>query len=117
MKTLNLIFREVDIASFDRIKRGEKTIETRAGLPEYNEIVAGDVLNISCGEDTITKTVADVMHFKSVEELIDTIGLSEIMVAGTTREEAIARWNSFPGYPERIAEYGIIAWRLQDVKK
>ena len=113
MKTLNLIFRDVDRATFERIKQGEKTIETRAGLPEYNEIEAGDQLIISCGEDTITKTVTEALHFNSVEELLESISPEEIMPAGTTREQAIARWNSFPGYPERIARDGIIAWRLK----
>jgi ASC-1-like (ASCH) protein len=113
MKTLNLIFREVDRATFERIKRGEKTIETRAGLPEYNSIKAGDQLNISCGNDTITKTVTEAIHFKSVEELLKEISPEEIMPKGTTREQAIERWNSFPGYPERIKKDGIIAWRLK----
>lgn len=113
MKTLNLIFREVDEDNFDRIKSGEKTIETRAGLPEYNEIRAGDQINISCGDDTIIKTVVEALHFSNVEELIDTIGIKEIMPDGTTREDAIAKWNSFPRYPERIAKHGIIAWRLK----
>ena len=113
MKTLNLIFREIDRPSFDRIKSGDKTIETRAGLPEYNGIKPGDVLKISCGEDVINKKVVEVNHFSSLEELIDKIGLEDIMAAGTTRDEAIARWNSFPGYPERIKKHGIIAWRLK----
>lgn len=113
MQTLKLIFREVDRDSFERIKCGEKTIETRAGLPEYNSITSGDQLNISCGVDIITKAVAEAWHFNSVEELMDKIDISEIMEAGTTKEEAIAKWNSFPGYPERIKEFGIIAWKLK----
>ena len=47
MKTLNLMFREVDKDTSQRIKNGDKKIETRAGFPEYNEIKAGDHLNIS----------------------------------------------------------------------
>ncbi len=113
MKTLSLVFREIDKSSFDRIKNGEKTIETRAGLPEYNVIEPGDELKINCGEDEINKKVVEVNHFSSLEELIDKIGLEDIMAAGTTRDEAVARWNSFPGYPERISKYGIIAWRLK----
>ena len=113
MKTLNLIFREVDRATFEHIKNGEKTIETRAGLPEYNGIEAGDQLIISCGNDTITKTVKEALHFASIEELLNKISPEEIMPAGTTREQAREKWNSFPGYPERIKKDGIIAWRLK----
>ncbi len=113
MKTLDLIFREVDRDKFERIVSGEKTIETRAGSPEYLSVAAGDTLNISCGNDSINKTVTEVFHFKTIEELLNTIEIGEILPAGTTREQAIELWNSFPGYPERIRQYGIIAWRLK----
>jgi ASC-1-like (ASCH) protein len=112
MKTLNLIFREQDKDSFNRIKNGEKLYETRAGLPEYLGISAGDELIITCGTDTITKTVKEALHFKTQEELLEKISVEDIMPAGTTNEELIARWNSFPNYPERIKQYGIIAWKL-----
>ena len=108
-----IIFREVDKATFERIKRGEKTIETRAGLPEYLQVNTGDQLEISCGEEQIIKIVDEALHFNSVEELLNLIEPEEIMPVGTTREQAIARWNSFPNYPERIAKYGIIAWKLK----
>lgn len=117
MKTLDLIFREVDRDNFERIKRGEKLIETRAGLPEYNEIVDGDQLNISCGDDIITKTVVEALHFNSADELLEKFAVEDIMPVGTTREQLIEKWNSFPGYPERIAKHGIIAWRLGDLEK
>ena len=108
MKTYNLIFREIDRNTFERIKRGEKKIETRAGLPEYNEIESGDQLIISCGDETVTKTVVEAIHFASVKELLNKVSPEEIMPSGTTREQAIKKWNSFPGYPERIQKYGII---------
>lgn len=113
MKTLELIFREVDRDYFEGIKGGKKLIETRAGMPEYNEIMAGDQLNISCGNDTITKTVIEALHFKNIDELLKKIDIEDIMPPGTTREQLIEKLNSFPGYPERIAKHGIIAWRLQ----
>lgn len=113
MKTLELTFREQDADNFNRIKSGEKLIETRAGSPEYLEISSGDELVITCGTDTITKLVKEVYHFASLHDLIEKIGIEEILPAETTPEEAIAKWNSFPGYPERIQEFGIIAWALE----
>lgn len=113
MKTLELIFREVDRATFDRIKSGEKTIETRAGLPEYLEVKAGDELNIVCGAESIKKIVQEVFHFESIEDLLKHFKPDDIMPSGTTREQAIARWHSFPGYLERIEKDGIIAWKLK----
>ncbi len=108
-----LSFREVDKPTFDRIERGEKTIETRAGMPEYLKFKVGDVLDISCGENHISKTIEEVLRFDSPEQLLEKFSPDEIMPEGTTKEEAIAKWNSFPNYPERIKHYGIIAWRLK----
>lgn len=113
MKTLNLIFRETDKDNFDRIKSGEKLIETRAGLPEYLQITDGDTLLFSCGENTTSKIVSKTHHFQNIAELIAEIGIEQIMPAGTSEIEAITKWNSFPGYPERIEQYGIIAWELR----
>ncbi len=113
MKTLDLIFREQDRSTFERIQRGDKTIETRAGLPEYLIVEDGDQLNISCGTDHLTKTVVKALHFKTIEELLQKFSPEDIMPAGTTREQVIAKWNSFPNYPERIKKYGIIVWKLK----
>ena len=81
-------------------------------MPEYLDLSSGDNLIISCGADTITKTILEAHHFKNIDELLQKISLDDIMQQGTTREQAIEKWNSFPGYPERIAKYGIIAWKL-----
>jgi ASC-1-like (ASCH) protein len=113
MKTHHIIFREQDKNSFDRISRGEKIYETRAGSNEYLEVSTGDELIITCGTDTITKTVAEALHFASGEELLQKISVEEIMPKGTTNEQIIESWNSFPSYPERIQEFGIIAWKLK----
>lgn len=113
MKTHKIIFREQDKDSFDRIASGEKIYETRAGSPEYLKVSTGDDLVISCGTDTITKTVTEALHFATGEELLQNISVEAVCPKGTTNEQLLEKWNSFPNYQERIKEFGIIAWKLK----
>lgn len=112
MGTLNLIFREVDRNHFDRIVSGNKTIEVRAGSPEYNKIKAGDEITISCGKDKITKSIKEVLWFKNTPELLNNINKKEVWTENVTDEQAEDMLNSFPNYPDRIKEYGLLAWKL-----
>ncbi len=113
MKNYTLKFRAVDRINFERIKNGRKAIETRAGSDRYLQVAAGDKLTITCGKQRITKTVKRAHHFKTIGALLKTLPLKKIMPDVQSEAEARKRWNSYPGYKDKIKERGIIAWELK----
>jgi ASC-1-like (ASCH) protein len=113
MKTHRVVFRAVDRAKFDDVRRGVKTIETRAGTPKYQNIEAGDELLFVCGKDSFTKRITAVKHFDSLDAMFDELPLKSIMPWANTRAEAYQTYYSFPTYKEKLAEYGIVAFELE----
>lgn len=112
MKKVVLRFREVDRAIFAAVKNGAKTVETRAATVKFKDLKSGDQLIMICGKDKIDKTVKKSKIFKSVDELLTSIDFKKIMPAASSAEEAKQVYDSFPGYQEKIAKFGIIALEL-----
>ena len=113
MSKVMLNIREGDRIIFDMIKSGEKSIETRAGTVKFRNVAVGDTLVIKCGKDRFEKEVVDIYTFKSIEELLDTLDLKEIMPQVKSVSEAEKIWYSFSGYKEKIEKYGLVAFRLK----
>lgn len=112
MKKTVLRFREVDRAIFMAVKNGDKTVETRAATVKFKDLKNGDQLILICGKDKIEKTVRKSKIFKSVDELLASIDFKKIMTTASSAEEAKRVYDSFPGYQEKIAKFGIIALEL-----
>jgi ASC-1-like (ASCH) protein len=108
-----LRFRATDGKDFEALRQGRKKIETRAASPRYQKIVAGDVLVITCGGETIEKTVKEVVHVSSVDELFTKFALSDVFPDAKDIEEAKATYNSYAGYRDKIAAYGLLAFVLE----
>lgn len=104
---------EADRKIFNVLQSGEKTVETRAGGPKYDAIQAGDVLIFQCGDNTFERGVASVEHFKDIEALLAKYAPQEINPMLSTPEEIYEMYEGFPGYKERIAEHGLIAFELE----
>ena len=113
MKRHLLKIREADKIFLDAIKDGRKTIETRAATPQYRKIERGDRLIFQCGKRKIEKKVKEIYLFKNIDELLDKFNLGDIMPHISSRDEAKKAWYSFPGYREKIAKYGLVAWILE----
>jgi ASC-1-like (ASCH) protein len=107
-----LPIREEDKRFLEAIKRGEKTIETRAATPKYRKIKPGDILVFRCGKEKLEKKVKEVLVFKSIEELTETLGIQQIMPFASSVGEMREIYFSFPGYQGKIAKYGLIAFLL-----
>lgn len=112
MKTVLLRFRAVDKKNFDAIRRGAKKIETRAGSPRYRDVGKGDALAIVCGRERILRRVARARRFRSVDALLAAVPYRRIMPWAPTKAAAREVWYGYPGYEERLKEYGVIAWDL-----
>lgn len=97
---------------FDAIRMGTKKVDTRAASSKFVNIKAGDVLKIVCGKDYFEKVAKKVTIFKTIEELLENYSVEEINPAMKTAEELRQMYYSFPGYREKIEQYGIIAIEL-----
>ncbi|MEK7447476.1 MAG: ASCH domain-containing protein [Patescibacteria group bacterium] len=112
MKAWVLRIRKTDKVIFDRIKNGEKTVETRPmNAPEsskyYGQMKTGDRLVILCDGQRLEKFVKATRVYKDFEKYLDSEDLKNILGEGTTKESARKVHYSFGR--ERLDKYGIIA--------
>lgn len=112
MKKHILKFRAVDKINFDTILDGRKTIETRANTIMYQNFQVGDVLIIKCGAGYIEKTIKKIEHFNGIDELINKVGIKNVMPLCNSIEDAKKIWYSFPGYKEKIEQFGLVAFYI-----
>ncbi len=112
-ETHKLLFLESNRDTFDFIKSGVKTVETRAGSPDYIKIKMGDTVELSCGSDKFTKTVKKVSVFKTLDDLLEVYSPEEINPETLSSEEVIKLYYSFPNYRDRIEKYGMLAFELE----
>lgn len=109
MANIALRFREIDRDKFEAVRNGLKTIETRAATEKYRNIRDGDVMLATCGSDKTEKIIKEVRHFNSIKEMFEIYGIERILPGVNTLTEAEIVYDSFPGYKQKIKEYGIIA--------
>ncbi len=112
-KTITLRFAKQNKETWHFIKSGKKKVETRAATVKYKNIKAGDILVLSCDGKKFKKKIKKVTHFKTINSLLKVYKAQTINPLLKTKEEMIARWYSFPGYKEKIKEFGILAFELE----
>lgn len=108
-----LRFRGVDKNNFDEIKKGLKTVETRAASMRYRDIKKGDIIIIVCEKQKITKQVKRARHFKNIESLLKAIPLKKIIPSIKSITDARKVYYGYQGYKEKIKEFGLIALELK----
>jgi ASC-1-like (ASCH) protein len=108
-----LRFAAKDRRSFDEIRTGRKLVETRAATVKYQPIEVGDELVFSCAGEKFSKKVARKYHWASVEEMVKEVPLASIIPWVDSIEEAKDVYASFPGYEEKIREFGLFGWQLK----
>ena len=109
MKKFILRFRAKDKSDFDLIKRGVKTVETRAATKKYGNFKNGDELVIVCGKDRVIKKVKRVRYFKSVASMLQTIPGRKINPLFTSVAAAEKAYFGYPGYRGKIKRFGLVA--------
>ncbi|HWA64284.1 MAG TPA: ASCH domain-containing protein [Candidatus Paceibacterota bacterium] len=98
---------------FEKIKAGRKKVETRAATERYRDIKSGDEVVLMCGRSKITKTVTKISRFRTIAELLKKYTPGQINPGLHTYEETVQMYHSFPGYKEKIEEFGLIALELK----
>lgn len=112
MKNWTLRFRAVDKARFEEVRSGLKSVETRAATVKYQPIAAGDMLTFVCGGESFTKRIVKKYHFKTIETMVKEIPMKKIMPAIDSIADMKKRYASYPGYEEKIKEFGLFGFEL-----
>ena len=113
MKRVEFPIRNVDGDVFRALKDGSKRVEVRAGGPKYNDIAEGDVAVFIYGDESVERLVEKIRRFGSLDELLGEYSVRLLTPWVDSKEDYIRRMNGFPGYPERIAEFGLIVLELE----
>lgn len=98
------------------VQTGIKTIEIRVNDPKRQEWEQGDQLLVSLATDTSQRFRAQIIErqeWTSFREAINGVGLINALPNVRTLDEAIAVYESIPGYPEKAKVYGVVSFRLQ----
>jgi ribosomal protein S18 acetylase RimI-like enzyme len=114
VKTHTLKLRAADRDLFEAIKRGSKTIETRAATSTYQRVKVGDVLRFRCGSAYIEKRVARIKHFGSVSALFKSPDFKRVFPGVDTLEETERLYYTYPEYRQKIDDHGLLAFYLTD---
>ncbi len=112
MKSHTIHFREQDKNNFDALQSGEKIIESRAATGKFVSIEVGDELVFECAGETFSKTVKKRYHWGTVEQMVADVPLKRVIPWVDTLQEAKAVYASFPGYEEKIKEFGILGFEV-----
>ena len=113
MKKIIVRFRTINRDTWSAIRRGTKSVETRAATVKYRNIMAGDVLVFVCGKDRFEKKIKRVRHFKSIAGLFRAIPMQKVLPKAMSIAGAQKIYFSFPGYKEKIRKSGLIALELE----
>ena len=109
----NLKFNVINMPNFEAIRVGRKTVETRAATKKYQNIKAGDILVLTCGNKKLLKTVKRARVFKTISALFKKYKVGSVNPWLKTIKEAEEMFYSYPGYKEKIEKYGLIAMELK----
>ena len=105
---------------FEKIRKGEKTIELRLNNEKRRKIRVGDTIFFHRYDreyDVIVCTVSELYHFKDFEELYRSLPLER---CGYTKEEAPAAGpeDMLEYYPlERQREYGVLGIGIRKIEE
>lgn len=113
MARYTLRFRAINRDTFHAIRAGMKKVETRAATVKYAGIKTGDIITFSCGKDKFQRRVKRATKFKTIAAMLKTYNVRDINPNYSTAKELRAKYNTFPGYREKIKKFGLIALELK----
>jgi ASC-1-like (ASCH) protein len=100
-------------AIFDALASGAKKVETRAATPKALLVQEGDIAVFLCAKERLERRVLKVSRFPSIDALLERYEPKEINPGVGNASELKAMYEAFPGYREKIAQYGIVAFELE----
>lgn len=97
------------------ICEGKKTVEGRVNDPKYQNVKPGDLVQLvdkSNPDCNALCMVRGVNRYKTFDDMLDREGVSNC-TPGTSLEEALKIYRSFPGYDVGERKYGAVAFLLE----
>jgi ASC-1-like (ASCH) protein len=113
MKTWTLRFRAKDKINFEEVRSGIKEYETRAGTVKYQPIEVGDTLIFTCNGDTFSKIITEKYAWPDIDAMVKEIPFKKINPSVDSVEEMKKVYASYPGYEEKIKEFGLLGFKLK----
>ena len=107
-----LVIREQDRNVFDDIVQGRKIIETRAATPKYQSVRVGDWFTFVCGPDSVSKSIAGIAWYENIDDLYEHVSVEKVLPSAGSIEAAKRIHLGFPGYQDKLATYGVMAFEL-----
>lgn len=103
---------------YEAVRDGKKTVEGRPGDGSFAKLAVGDTIQFSLDGDAhapiINVKIVDILRFDSFEAMIRAVGREACLPGMTTSdEEALAVYHSFPNYPDRAQNFGVLAIFIQ----
>lgn len=111
---MRLVFNKQNKDIFIAIRDGIKKVETRAATSKYQNIKNGDSLTFSCDGEIFYRKISKVTYFKSIKLMLEVYKPEEINPNIFTNKEIMTMYASFPGYEEKIKEFGLVALLLDE---
>lgn len=108
-----LRFRAVNRDTFRAIRMGTKKVETRAATVKYADIKAGDVVAFMCGKEKFERHVKTATKFWTIAAMLRKYKVADVAPDFSTEKKLRAKYNTFPGYREKIKKFGLIALELE----
>lgn len=106
---MQLVFSAPNKDIYDMLRDGSKRVETRAATVKYQKLHAGDTIIFSCQGEIFSKAISRVRFFPSVGELLKEYKPEDINPMLHSEQEIVKMYYSFPGYREKIEQFGLIA--------
>ena len=95
----------------DAIGNGTKRVEGRINDGKAATFKPGDSI---CFSGAITCRITKIEPYTSFKAMLDACGFKNCIPNATTIEEAIAVYNSIPGYTDRVKKYGCLAIYIEE---
>lgn len=102
------------------IKSGRKTVEGRVATRMFADIRQGDWLRFFYHHDPNDDVVCEVLEanrYPTFREMLENEGTSQCIPGMDRVESGVRLYQNLPGYREKEAKFGVIAFKLKVIKK
>ena len=102
---------------YEAVRDGLKTVEIRPCDGKFAKLSVGDTIEFSLDESPempiVSKRISLLQKFPSFEAAIRAVGRESCLPGMFDDDEAaLGMYLSFPNYPQRAAEFGVVAIHL-----
>ena len=100
---------------FDAIKSGKKTVEGRLNVVKFKDLTPNMYITFTCVEnqEQLVCIVENIQTYATFESMLLTEGVANMLPGVTSLSQAVALYESFPGYKEDVKKFGALAIKIK----